>query len=302
MVMCTRRRTHLTRKTQGSLFLCLCAILQIVKAATAESDYDVRFGGISRLYGGPGAEQLRGSHVCVIGVGGVGWWAVEALARSGVGALTLVDFDEVCVSNVNRQLPALSSEIGKPKVQVLRARVGEINPECTVTAVEEFFTAANAEEILGGGMDCVLDAMDDVANKALLLAECSRRKIPVVTVGAAGGRRDATALRISDIAFTTHDRLLGQIRRILRSSFGFPKDPKTAFGIQCVYSVEPPVFPQPDGTVCASRGRATGLRMNCNSGYGSAAFVTGAFGFAGAAEVVRLLTTADMRQSPRSPP
>jgi tRNA A37 threonylcarbamoyladenosine dehydratase len=214
---------------------------------------------------------------------------VEALARSGVGALTLVDFDEVCISNVNRQLPALTSEIGKAKVQVLKARVAEINPGCDVQTVEEFFTSSNAEVILEKKFDCVLDGIDDVANKSLLLAECSRRAIPVVTVGAAGGRRDPTALRISDLAFTSHDKLLQRVRRILRSEYGFPEDPKTAFGIPCVYSVEAPVYPQPDGTVCATRRDATELRMNCNSGYGSASFVTGAFGFAAAAEVIRFV-------------
>ena len=260
---------------------------------TVQSDYQARFSGIARLYGDEGAKRLRAARVCVIGVGGVGSWAVEALARTGVGALTLVDFDEVCVSNVNRQLPALTGEIGKSKVQVLEARVSEINLECEVTAIEEFFTSINSDSILGGEFDCVLDAIDDVANKALLLAECSRRQIPVVTVGGAGGRRDATALRVSDLAFTTHDRLLGRLRKILRTSYKFPDDPKTAFGIPCVYSVEAPVFPQPDGSVCNVKAEGTELRMNCNSGYGSASFVTGAFGFAAAAEVVRLIAATE---------
>jgi tRNA threonylcarbamoyladenosine dehydratase len=223
--------------------------------AAVESNYHARFGGISRLYGSEAAQRLRAARVCVVGVGGVGSWAVEALARTGLGALTLVDFDDVCVSNINRQLPALTSEIGQPKVRVLQARVAEINPECAVTAIEEFFTSTNAGSILADEADCVLDAIDDVANKALLLAECLRRQIPVVTVGAAGGRRDATALRISDLAFTTHDRLLGRIRKILRASYGFPENPKTPFHIPCVYSVEPPVYPQPDGTVCPHAGR-----------------------------------------------
>jgi tRNA A37 threonylcarbamoyladenosine dehydratase len=265
-----------------------CAIFFAVRAAV-ESDYDSRFGGVARLYGSKAANQLRAAKVCVVGVGGVGSWAVEALARTGIGHLTLVDFDEVCVSNVNRQLPALTSEVGKPKVGVLRDRVLGINPESKVVAVEEFFTRANAESILAPAMDCVLDAIDDVANKALLLAECQRRKIPVVTVGAAGGRRDATALRISDLAFTSHDRLLGRLRKVLRTSYGFPANPNAPFGIRCVYSVETPVYPQPDGTVCAVRGKSAELRINCNSGYGSATFVTGTFGFAAAAEAVRLL-------------
>ncbi|MGZ8919600.1 MAG: tRNA cyclic N6-threonylcarbamoyladenosine(37) synthase TcdA [Limisphaerales bacterium] len=253
------------------------------------SDYAQRFSGITRLYGVDGAKNLRAAHVCVVGVGGVGSWAVEALARTGLGALTLVDLDEVCVSNVNRQLPALTSEVGKAKIQVLKERVAGINPECRVIAIEEFFTSSNANEILETKFDCVLDGIDDVTNKSLLLAACVKRKIPVVTVGGAGGRRDPTSIRVSDLAFTSHDRLLQRVRKILRVEYRFPENPRTAFGIPCVYSVELPVFPQSDGTVCKTRGDATELRMNCNSGYGSATFVTGAFGFAAAAEVVRLV-------------
>jgi tRNA threonylcarbamoyladenosine dehydratase len=253
-------------------------------------DYQERFSGIARLYGNEPAATIRGAHVCVVGVGGVGSWSVEALARTGVGALTLVDLDEVCVSNVNRQLPALTSEVGKAKVQVLKERVHGINPECRVTTIEEFFTPTNCNEILSIDFDCVLDAIDDVGNKSLLLAECVRRRLPVVTVGGAGGRREPTAIRVHDLAFASHDRLLQRVRKILRAEYNFPGDAKTPFGIPCVYSVEPPVFPQPDGTVCATRGDATELRMNCNSGYGSATFVTGAFGFAAAAEVIRVIT------------
>jgi len=256
-----------------------------------DSDYQQRFSGIARLYGSAGANALRQAHVCVVGVGGVGSWSVEALARTGIGALTLIDLDEVCVSNTNRQLPALTSEVGRSKVQVLKERAFGINPECQVTTIEEFFTSTNATRILDLNFNCVLDAIDDVANKSLLLAECARRQIPAVTVGGAGGRRDPTGIRITDLAFTSHDRLLQRVRKILRSDYNFPESPKTPFGIPCVYSVEPPVFPQPDGSVCAVRGEATELRMNCNSGYGSATFVTGAFGFAAAAEVVRLLAT-----------
>lgn len=261
-----------------------------------DTDYEARFSGLARLYGRAGANRLRAGHVCIVGVGGVGSWAVEALARSGIGALTLVDLDEVCISNVNRQLPALTSEIGQPKVQVLGKRVREINPQCAVTAVEEFFTSANAEAILSQPFQCVLDAIDHAANKALLLAECVRRKLPVVTAGSAGGRRDATALRVSDLAFSSHDRLLARIRKMLRTEHGFPQDTRTPFGIPCVYSVEAPFFPQNDGTVCRTRGDATDVRINCNSGYGSASYVTGAFGFAASAEVVRLIVDGPVPQ------
>lgn len=255
---------------------------------------------MARLYGVAGVARLRAAHICVIGVGGVGSWSVEALARSGVGALTLVDFDEICISNVNRQLPALTSAIGKSKVGVLKERVAEINPSCRVRAVEEFFTSANADSILACHFDCVLDGIDDVANKSLLLAECVRRRLPVVTVGGAGGRRNPTFVKISDLAFASHDRLLQRVRKLLRKDFGFPTVPNCSFGIPSIYSTEPVVFPQQDGTICPTRGNATDLRMNCNSGFGSATFVTGAFGFAAAGEVVRLITDVPAPPSARS--
>jgi tRNA A37 threonylcarbamoyladenosine dehydratase len=258
--------------------------------AVESTDYQERFSGIARLYGADGAARLRSAHVAIIGVGGVGSWSVESLARTGIGALTLIDLDEVCVSNVNRQLPALTSEIGKPKVHVLKERVLGINPECQVHAIEEFFTSVNAAALLSIPYTCVLDAIDDVGNKSLLLAECARHKVPVVTVGAAGGRRDPTGIRVADLAFSTHDRLLQRVRKILRTDFQFPESPKIPFGIPCVYSIEPPVYPQSDGTICATRGDATERRMNCNSGYGSATHVTGAFGFAAAGEIIRTIT------------
>ncbi|MBI3880101.1 MAG: tRNA cyclic N6-threonylcarbamoyladenosine(37) synthase TcdA [Verrucomicrobia bacterium] len=253
------------------------------------SDYDQRFGGIARLYGAEGLRRLCAAHVCVVGIGGVGTWTVEALARSGIGALTLVDLDEVCVTNVNRQLHALDDTIGRPKVELMAERVRAINPECRVTARAEFFTAANAEEILAAGFSFVVDAIDGVSNKARLLALCHAKKIPVITCGAAGGRRDGTAVRVADIAHASHDRLLAAVRACLRAEHGFARGGKN-FGITAVFSPEPPVFPQKDGTVCTARESADledRARINCDWGYGSAAFVTGAFGFAAAGVVVR---------------
>lgn len=221
-----------------------------------------------------------------MGIGGVGSWAVEALARSGVGALTLVDLDEVCVSNVNRQLHALDGEVGRTKVAVMAQRVKAINPECVVRAVPEFFTAATMDEIMQPSFHGVLDAIDNVANKCLLLARCRAMKIHLVTTGGAGGRRDPTAIRVADLALTTHDGLLQAVRKKLREDFGFPREPKQLFGVDCVFSAEPQVYPQSDGTVCAQREAGSDWRLNCDSGYGSAAFVTGAFGLAAAARMV----------------
>src|SRR5687767_7281295 len=168
------------------------------------SDFEARFGGIQRLYGRAGMERLRAAHVAVIGVGGVGSWAVEALARSGVGRLTLIDADDVCVSNVNRQLPALDGAIGAPKVDVLANRTRAINPELILDARQEFFTSESAETLLATQYSYVFDAIDTLGNKALLIAECRRRNIPIITSGGAGGRRDATAVRIADLTKASH--------------------------------------------------------------------------------------------------
>jgi tRNA A37 threonylcarbamoyladenosine dehydratase len=257
-----------------------------------QNDYAARFSGIERLVGKDGQKQLRAAHVAVVGVGGVGSWSAEALARSGIGAITLVDFDEVCVSNVNRQLPALTPEIGKAKVGVLRERILEINPECRVHAVQEYFTATNAAQILETRFDFVIDAIDHVRNKCLLLAGCRARGIPVITTGAAGGRLDATSARIADLAECTHDRLLQRVRKVLRSDFGFPGD-GLKFGIEAVYSPEPVIRPGP--AACEGAPGETGeapRRLNCDYGYGSAIFVTGVFGFAAAGRVVTRLAHA----------
>lgn len=251
-------------------------------------DYRHRFSGVARLFSTAGLERLHAAHVGVVGVGGVGSWAVEALARSGVGRLTLVDLDEVCVSNVNRQLPALDGHIGRPKVEVLAERTRAINPGIVISAVPEFFTASTADHLLTPRYDAVVDAIDTVANKCLLIARCREMKTPLVSCGGAGGRRDPTRVRAADLANATHDRLLGEVRRCLRKEFGFPPDGQP-FGVACVYSSERPVFPQPDGSVCATRPPTqTGadLRLNCDAGFGTATFVTGAFGFAAAAWVV----------------
>ena len=258
------------------------------------SDYDFRFGGIARLYGAEGLRRLRAARVLVVGIGGVGSWVAEALARTGVGAITLVDLDEVCVSNTNRQVPALDGQFGRAKVDVMAERIRAIAPECRVNAVAEFFTADSADRLLGLGEtpatppNAVVDAIDNVANKVLLVARCHLAGIPLVVCGGAGGRRDPTAVRVEDLARVTHDRLLGEVRKRLRRGHGFPRGEKR-FGIECVCSAETPVYPQRDGTVCEGKPAAEpgeSLRLNCDWGFGSASFVTGAFGFAAAARAV----------------
>jgi len=256
------------------------------------NDFETRFSGIARLYGQAGLEKLRAAHVCVVGIDGVGTWAAEALARSAVGALTLVDLDEVCVSNINRQLHALTETVGRAKVEVMAERIRAINPDCRVTAIQRFFNEETAAELLAPKLDFVLDAIDSVTNKVLLLAGCRQRQVPVVTCGGAGGRRDGTLVRTADLAKVSHDRLLAEVRKKLRKDHQFPAD-GSPMGIECVFSSEPPVFAQPDGSVCENRtGAAEGTRLNCEGGLGSAAFVTGAFGFAASGIVVKRIATS----------
>ena len=248
--------------------------------------YAKRFGGIGRLYGKDGLDRMRRAHVCVVGLGGVGSWAVEALARSGLGALTLVDLDDVCISNVNRQLHALDGELGRPKVEVMARRVRAINPDCVVHPLQAFFLKSNADEILQTRFDYVLDAFDSPSRKCVLIALCRERGIPVITSGAAAGRRDPTAVEVIDLAFSSHDRLLQYVRKLLRTRHGFPRG-KNPFGIECVLSREPAVYPAGDGQVCAAPREEQDLRIDCNTGFGTASFVTGTFGFAAAARIVQ---------------
>ena len=253
-------------------------------------EFDQRFGGIARLYGRQGLERLAAAHVAVVGVGGVGSWVVEALARSGIGRLTLIDLDDVCVTNINRQLPALTDTVGRPKVSVLAERVAAINPECTVKAHQEFFLESSADRLLAADYDWVVDAIDRMAVKALLIARAVERGMGVVTIGGAGGRRDPSQVRCGDLGQSGGDRLLKQVRRCLRQEFGWAggaPGKRMEYGVMAVYSAEPQVYPRPDGTVCEVKEEEGAMRMDCASGYGSATFVTGTFGFVAAAEVVR---------------
>ena len=268
------------------------ALLADQKTQPAAPDRE-RFGGVERLYGRGALERLSRAHVAIIGVGGVGSWTVEALARSGIGALTLIDMDDVCVTNINRQLPALEVTIGQPKVQVLAERVAQINPACRVETVVEFFTPANAERLLAAPFDCVIDATDRMSIKALILAGCKERGLRAITVGGAGGRRDPSQVRCDDLGLASRDELLRQVRRKLRCDYGWQKGTHAIFGVSAIFSLEPQVFPWSNGGVCAQPEPGSNLRMDCAGGFGAAAFVTGTYGFVAAAETVRQIVEAD---------
>ncbi|MEZ5384832.1 MAG: tRNA threonylcarbamoyladenosine dehydratase [Prosthecobacter sp.] len=261
-----------------------------------DDPYTQRFGGIGRLYGAAALPRLAAAHVAVVGVGGVGSWVVEALARSGIGKLTLIDMDDVCITNTNRQLPALARTVGKSKVDVLAERAAEIHPDCRVNRVIEFLTESNADRLLAPEFDYVVDAVDRTSIKALIIAKTRERGLRVITSGSAGGRRDPSLIKTADLGHAGTDPLLKGVRQCLRRNHGFEKSAEgrsLTMGVPCVFSTERPFFPWADGSCSLEpeAGAETGLRLDCAAGFGAATFVTGAFGFMIAAEVVRGLTT-----------
>ncbi len=241
-------------------------------------DVDRRFGGLDRLYGVSGAQRIRAAHVAVIGVGGVGSWAAEALARSGVGRLTLIDLDHVAESNINRQIHALETTLGQAKVLAMRDRIAQINPACEVTCVEEFVEPGNWPALLPAGMDAVIDACDQVKAKTAMAAWARSTGTTFIAVGAAGGKRLAHQVDIADLANTTHDPLLAQVRYRLRKEHAAPREGKK-IGVTCVFSRE--AVKTPD-TSCAVQGDGS---LNCQ-GYGSVVSVTATFGHCAAGWVL----------------
>ncbi|WP_261640898.1 tRNA cyclic N6-threonylcarbamoyladenosine(37) synthase TcdA [Erwinia mallotivora] len=247
-----------------------------------------RFGGTARLYGQSALQLFADAHVCVVGIGGVGSWAAEALARTGIGAITLIDMDDVCVTNTNRQIHALKGTVGQAKTEVMAQRILAINPECRVTCVDDFLTAENTATLITNSFSYVIDAIDSVRPKAALVAWCRRNKIPLVTTGGAGGQIDPTQIQVADLAKTIQDPLAAKLRERLKHDFNVVKNSKGKLGIDCVFSTEALMYPQPDGSVCASRSTAEGpKRMDCASGFGAATMVTATFGFVAVAHVLK---------------
>jgi tRNA threonylcarbamoyladenosine dehydratase len=244
---------------------------------------------INKLYGLSAAEKLAAAHVCVVGVGGVGSWAAEALARVGVGEITLIDGDEVCVSNTNRQLHALEGSYGKAKVAVLAERMRAINPQIKVHAIQAMVTRDSLEAHLKRGYSYVLDACDSFRVKVEMIAYCKRNKIKLLVVGAAGGRADPTLIRVKDLSNTEQDKLLALTRAKLRDEFGFTRNPKRYFGVRAVFSLENVRYPAPNGGVCFNRLEKNSQdsgKLDCDGGLGVAVFVTASFGMVAVGEIV----------------
>lgn len=233
-----------------------------------------RFGGIARLYGDEALRRFHQAHVCVVGVGGVGSWAVEALARSGIGHLTLIDLDNVAESNVNRQLHALTDDFGKAKVSALHERILQINPACQVTEIEDFITEDNVAEQFSDGFDFVIDAIDQVRVKAAMAAYFVRHKQSFILSGSAGGQKNPALIQTADLSKVTHDPLLANLRYTLRKRYGFSRDLKEKMRVPCVYSTEN-ITPPQSGEACATDAAPQGL--SC-AGYGASMLVTATFG------------------------
>jgi tRNA threonylcarbamoyladenosine dehydratase len=254
--------------------------------------YEHRFGGLFRLYGTEAMEALQRAHVLIVGVGGVGSWVGEALARSGVGKISLVDWDDICFSNVNRQIHALNGTAGKAKVEILKERMALINPGCNVIAIRAFYTDKNAESLITPGLSYVVDAIDRKNAKIHLITHCKQLDIPVIVSGGAGGRIDPSQVCTSDLRDSYNDPLLASIRKQLRRNLDMHGQHKKRFNIPCVYSAEPIRYPDPDGGICMQKPAAGEgpKQLDCTFGFGSASFVTGTFGFAMAAHIVNELT------------
>lgn len=270
-------------------------IFSLIMQQDSDIDFDRRFGGIARLYGSAALTRFTTAHVCVIGVGGVGSWVVEALARSAIGHITLIDLDNVAESNINRQIQATSETLGKAKVTALTERIALINPFCKVTEVEDFVTPDNLDAMLGQqGFDYVIDAIDNVKAKTALIAYCRQHAIPLITIGAAGGQTDPGKIEIRDLSRTEQEPLLALVRKRLRQNHGFPRGTKSKFGIDAVFSMEALTMPE-TAEACEVDTNSTGdtdnagiSGLNC-AGFGSSVVVTASFGLMAAAHVLRQL-------------
>ena len=262
--------------------------MNVAEKDDSSIDVERRFGGIRRLYGATALQRFQTARICVVGIGGVGSWAAEALARSAIGGITLIDLDMIAESNVNRQIHAQSGAFGKAKVDAMAERMRAINPAGQFDTIEDFVTPENVGDMLGRRFDYVVDAIDQVRTKAAMIAWCRHHAQPIITTGGAGGQTDPAKIELTDLSRTIQDPLLAKVRSILRKEYGFPRDPKKKFNIPTVYSSEPLRYPEVQNSAdgCEVSPLLNGL--SC-AGYGSSVCVTASFGFTAASAVLRHL-------------
>ena len=252
-----------------------------------------RFASLANVYGGEALQKLHNAHICVVGVGGVGSWAAESLVRSGVGKITLIDGDDISRSNINRQSHALESTIGKIKVEVMRQRLLDINPDCECSIFEQYINDENLSELLMPGaekkFDCVIDAIDRIKYKSLMIHFCKKHKIKIITTGGAGGLTDPTQIEVKDLSRTWNDPLASAVRLALRQVHNFSRNLKRSFGVPCVYSTEQQRYPDKQGNIGYQKPGVARLSLDCSYGYGSVVIVTATFGFVAAAKVIDMV-------------
>jgi tRNA A37 threonylcarbamoyladenosine dehydratase len=252
------------------------------------------FGGTQRLYSKEGLARLQHSKVTVVGIGGVGSWVAEALARTAVGTIQLIDLDDICVTNTNRQLPALTGNIGQLKVEVMAKRISAINSECEVIAVTDFINPDNISDYIDTSSDYVVDAIDNAKVKAALIYYCKRNKIKIITIGGAGGQIDPLKIAVSDLSRAWQDPLSAKVRSELRRNYRFSKNLKRRFGIECVYSTEQLLYPSVDGSVSYQKPNSdSSAKLDCSQGLGASVAVTATFGMIAASRVINRIVVTD---------
>lgn len=262
---------------------------------TLSPTYLQRFGGIARLYGQNALMKLASAHMVVVGLGGVGSWAAEALARSGIGTLSLIELDDICITNTNRQLHALASSVGQQKNAMLCARLKDINPEITLHSHEDFLTGKNIATLINQHQHVVIDAIDSANVKAALAAHCIYRKQRLVMTGSSGGKIDPTQICVNDLGKTICDPLLAKVRNVLHRHFNFERNSKRKFRVDAIYSTEQMRYPQPDGSVCQNKkSMLDGVKLDCAGGFGSATMMTGSFGFIAANQAIKRFLQDDV--------
>ena len=250
--------------------------------------YRNRFEGLGRVFGEQALDALAGAHFCVVGVGGVGSWAAEACARSGIGRITLIDHDDIHIGNTNRQIHTLADTLERSKVEVLRERILAINPECDCRAVDDLVTRGSIDKFDFARFDYVIDAIDHAGHKLSLMHHCRRNKIRCISTGGAGGRSDPTRIQVADLTQSFNDPLLAKVRSRLRQQLGYSRNPKRRYAMDCVFSAEQAVYPAGDGTVTHEKPEsAERSTLDCNTGIGSFVGVTASFGFTAASHAIR---------------
>lgn len=251
-------------------------------------EYRQRFAGLARVYGEAALVPLQQAHFCIVGVGGVGSWSAEACARSGIGNITLIDHDDIDVSNTNRQLHTTIDSVGRSKVEVLRERILAINPECDCHAIDDLVTRGNVGKFEFARFDYVIDAIDHVSHKLTLMHHCRRGKIRCVSTGGAGGLTDPTQIQVKDLTLSYNDPLLAKVRSTLRHQLDYSRNPKRRYAMDCVFSTEQPLYPVGDGSVSHAKPEMPERRtLDCATGIGSFVGVTACFGLTAVAHAIR---------------